>query len=625
MTGKKLAPREVPEFPKTSVPAFAESDLVGAVAEAANEEYSLQSQTFADRPAITSRAWWRHSVAERPPLRVGLLLNGPEMSSLSAAVIEDIQASNFAKIELAVYHKSPPTPRPPRGMFRPVIRTLTEANLRSHALYNLYQRFERRQKPKNHPLDPVDCSNLLSSIESFEVEPIRTKFVHRFPSEAIDRIRAKELDVLVRFGFNILKGDILTSARYGVWSYHHGDNTFYRGGPPHFWELWEGAELSGVILQVLTEQLDAGLVLCKSLFPTQTTLSVSVNRFVPYWGASDLVIRKLNELHRFGWEHVRQNAVPPEPYRGKRKIYRTPTNAEMARWLGPALLKKALQRPFRRDTIRHWKIGVRRSGKPLFEELNSNLEGVRWIESTKGHFWADPFVVEHDGKMWAFFEDHCYKTSQGLIACAELSEDGTLLSPTPCLQTPGCHYSYPYVFRDGGELLMIPEGRDSRAVELYRCADFPHKWERCAVLLRGKYVDTSVWKDGGLWWMLTTSADPDSRAAMLFLFFAEQLTGPWRFHPANPISSDIRNSRGAGRVFFDGKRWIRPSQSCSPVYGYSFTLNEICTVSTAGYAEQALREFHPEVLGRVTATHTYNWLPGVELIDGRVTTPADEI
>src|SRR5215469_408668 len=624
MTEKIPTRREIPAFRKTNAPVFAGIEL-GAAASATSEEHSLQMQPFAERPAITSRAWWRYSGADRPPLRIGLLLDGPELSNVCAAAIEDIQASNFAKIELAVYRKSVVTPRPRGGRFRHAIRTLTDANLRSHALYNLYLHFDRRLKPKNHPLDREECGNLLASIENFEVEPMGKKFVHRFPPEAIDRIRAKELDVLVRFGFNILKGDILTAARYGVWSYHHGDNDFYRGGPPHFWELREGAQLSGVILQILTEELDAGLVLCKSLFPTQATLSVSVNRFAPYWGASDLIIRKLNELHRCGWEHVRQKAVPPAPYRGKCKIYRTPTNAQMARWLVPTLLKKAVQRPFRREIISHWRIGVRRNGKPLFEELNSNLEGVRWLESPKGHFWADPFVMEHDGKVWAFFEDQCYATRKGLIACAEIAEDQTLISPAPCLQAPGRHYSYPYVFRDGGELLMIPEAKDSGAIELYRCADFPHKWERCALLLRGKYVDTSVWNDAGLWWMLTTSADPDSRAATLFLFFAEQITGPWRFHPANPISTDVRNNRGAGRVFFDGKRWIRPSQNSSPVYGHSFTLNEIGMVSTTGYAEQAMREFQPEVLDGIRATHTYNWIPGVELIDGVVARRGDEI
>lgn len=48
-------------------------------------------------------------------------------------------------------------------------------------------------------------------------------------------------------------------------------------------------------------------------------------------------------------------------------------------------------------------------------------------------------------------------------------------------------------------------------------------------------------------------------------------------------------------------------------------------VSTTGYAEQAMREFHPEVLGGIRATHTYNWIPAVELIDGVVARRGDEI
>jgi methionyl-tRNA formyltransferase len=126
-------------------------------------------------------------------------------------------------------------------------------------------------KPANHPLDIVDCSSMLAGIGSIEVEPMGKKFIHKFPPDALEKIRGKELDVILRFGFNILSGEILTVARYGVWSYHHGDNEFYRGGPPHFWELVEKSPLSGVILQVLTEELDSGLVLCKSLFSTEQT------------------------------------------------------------------------------------------------------------------------------------------------------------------------------------------------------------------------------------------------------------------------------------------------------------------------------------------------------------------
>ena len=580
------------------------------------------------RPGITTSRLWRYSPADRPPLRIGLLLDSPELVNFSARVIEDIQASNFTAIDLLVYKKSTAaaSSNPPAGTLKHILHRFSNANLRKHLLYDLYLRLDQRMKPPNHPLDPVDGSQLLMGIESIEVEPLGKKFVHRFPPDALDRIRAKNLDVLIRFGFNILKGEILTAARYGVWSYHHGDNDFYRGGPSHFWELYERSPLSGVILQVLTEEIDAGLVLCKSLFNTPATNSASVNRFGPYWGASDLVIRKLNELHRFGWEHLRRNALPPSPYRGKRKIYRTPSNLDMARWLAPLFVKKVVRRAFPWNRIHHWRIGIRLNRMPLFDEaFDGTLDNVRWIESPKGHFWADPFVIAHHGKNWVFFEDYSYATTRGHIACAEILPDGSFLSPLPCLQNSARHYSYPYIFREDHDLFMIPETGDSGSIDLYRCTDFPQTWVHDSTLLRGKFVDTSIWKDGGLWWLMTTSADPNLQAAILLLFFSEHLRGPWQFHPANPISTDVRNNRGAGRIFWSGQRWIRPSQNCSPSYGYSFTLNEVTKLSATEYSERPIREIRPELLKGIRTTHTYNWIPGIELIDGTKVMPLSKL
>src|SRR5580765_3138901 len=222
---------------------------------------------------------WQSSPADRPPLRVCLLLDSPKLSGFFARIIEDIQASNFSNLELLVYRKAHPTSaaaNPTRSPLNNLMRRLFDSKLRKRTLYRLYlDLIDKRMKQANHPLDKRDCSDLLAGIDRIDVEPIGQKFVHRFPDEALEQIRAKKLDVLIRFGFNILHGDILKAARYGVWSYHHGDNDFYRGGPAHFWELHEGSPLSGVILQVLTEELDGGLVLCKSLFTTQPTISMS--------------------------------------------------------------------------------------------------------------------------------------------------------------------------------------------------------------------------------------------------------------------------------------------------------------------------------------------------------------
>jgi hypothetical protein len=575
---------------------------------------SMQSQMFAP---------FRTSPAQNPRLRIGILLDSPKLSAFFARIIEDIQASNFARIELLVYRKRPASAQvQPRSRLGALKHRLLTPALRKRALYDLYLKFDERMKPRNHPLDVVDCSNMLAGIESIEVEPVGKKFIHKFPPEAIEKIRNADLDVILRFGFNILSGDILTVARYGVWSYHHGDNDYYRGGPPHFWELLEKAPLSGVILQVLTEELDGGLVLSKSLFTTEQTTSASVNRYTPYWGSTDMVIRKLNELHRYGWEYVKSRALENAPYQGKRKIYRMPTNSEMARWLAPVFLKKAAKSPFRQKTVQHWKIALRAGHRLLFESPEIDVRNFRWIEPPKDHFWADPFVIEHQGKHWMFFEDYFYPNRRAGIACAEILSDGTSVSPQACLESEH-HYSYPHVFRCGNELLMVPESLSSNSVDLYRCIEFPAKWKRERTLLRGRFVDTTLWQQDGLWWLMTTRAEPDSRAGSLFLFYSEALSGDWNFHPANPISTDIRNNRGAGAVFVADGKLIRPSQSCSPIYGYSFSFNEITELSTDRYSEKALRTVTP--WGDFCAVHTYNRAGNIEVIDGAIMTPLKKL
>jgi hypothetical protein len=571
--------------------------------------------------------YYRISPAGHAPLRTGLLLDSvDEIPAFAATIIEDIKASNFAGIELLIVRKTKETAASdPDSRGSGLLRHLANPQLRKHLLYNLYLRLDDRMKPANDPLASVDGKDLLSGIETVHVE-MGEDVAHPFPADAVEKIRAKDLDVLIRFGFNHLHGDILNVARYGVWSYQHGDNEFYRGGPSHFWELQEGCPLSGVILQVLTEEPDGGLVLCKSLFATEHTLSVSRNRYTPYWGSSDLIIGKLNELHQFGWDHVRERAIPSAPYKGKRAVYETPTNRDMLPWLGPALIKKAISYPFRRETVQHWKIASRVNARPLYDSPpDSDLTGFRWIDPPQGHAWADPFIFANDGKLWAFFEDYSYEKKRAGIACAEVSKEGAFGPPVLCLDHPSHHYSYPHVFRAGGGIFMIPESFDSNSVDLYRCQQFPHQWVHEANLLDGKFVDTTIWEHEGLWWFTTTSADPGPGAGSLLLFYSASITGDWHFHPSNPISTDIRRNRGAGSVFRNHNRLIRPSQSGAPTYGYSFAFNEITELSKQRYSEQPLKTITPEHWEGLSGVHTYNWAGNVELIDGCSAVPLKRV
>jgi hypothetical protein len=569
---------------------------------------------------------YQRSASERAPLRVGLLLNSKTLPKCFSEVVDHIQQCNFARLELLVLNGAEneriPDASAKRSPIRKALDLFLSTHRRRHLLFGVYQRWDRKHiNPATDPDAPVDCTVKLAEVDSISVTPIGKRFVHRFPADAIELIRAKNLDVLIRFGFNILRGDILAAARYGIWSYHHGDGDFYRGGPSNFWEIVERNPLSGVMLQVLNEELDAGKVLYKGWFATQPGLSRAQNCVQPYWGASTFVIQKLRELHQYGWEHVSRNTFSEAVYAGKKAIYTAPTNMEMLRWLGPVVVSKTLRRLIRRPKIEHWRLAIR-TGSTLIADATGSpeLAGFRWIESAQGRFYADPFLMEADGRTWVFFEDFDYATSKGIISCAELRGDGTF-EPMAVLERP-YHLSYPCVFRAGDDIFMIPESSANETVELYRCTRFPDRWVLENVLLQLPGVDTTIWMEAGVFWLFVTIQEPRGFGIQLSLFSSSTLTGKWTPHPANPISTDVRKSRGAGPIFRRNGKLFRPSQDCSGHYGRRFMLNEIVTLNGDHYEERPCVTVDPIWSPGLVGTHTYTHIGQLEVIDGCVPLPA---
>ena len=80
-------------------------------------------------------------------------------------------------------------------------------------------------------LPQLDAQKLLENVPVIEIKPKMDNYSDWFEEEDVEKIKEFNLDVIIRRGFRILKGDILNAAKYGVWSYHHDDNTVIRGVP----------------------------------------------------------------------------------------------------------------------------------------------------------------------------------------------------------------------------------------------------------------------------------------------------------------------------------------------------------------------------------------------------------
>ena len=90
-----------------------------------------------------------------------------------------------------------------------------------------------------------------------------------YNDKTINKIKELNLDIIIRGGSGILTGKILNSSKFGIISFHHGDNLVNRGGPSGFWEVYEKNPKTGFTIQILTERLDGGNVIKRGNFRTE--------------------------------------------------------------------------------------------------------------------------------------------------------------------------------------------------------------------------------------------------------------------------------------------------------------------------------------------------------------------
>lgn len=245
----------------------------------------------------------------------------------------------------------------------------------------------------------------------------------------------------------------------------------------------------------------------------------------------------------------------------------------------------------------------------------------------RDRYWGDPFVLKREKNFFVFVEEKIYETGRGRIACLTLNEDGRLLSHQVALER-AYHLSYPFLFEHRGETFMIPETARNHTVELYRCVQFPDRWEFVKTLMNGLYaVDTTLLEHEDKHWLFANvKEEGGSSLDALHLFSADSpFSERWIAHPRNPVVKNIGSARPAGRIFVNNGRLIRPSQDSSRRYGYGLKFNHITKLTSEDYEETVESTFEPPRIGgipgslrprgRILATHTFNQAGDLTVID----------
>jgi len=445
--------------------------------------------------------------------------------------------------------------------------------------------------------------------ELIELTPIVSEsgYVYRFSDEEIEKVKALNLDLLIRCGSGILRGGILSASRLGIVSFHHGDNKVYRGGPAGFWECYYRSPQTGFIIQRLTEELDAGEVLVRGFFGTRHYYSLN---------QAHVYKKSLTHLKNLLKKVASTGGLPPidrapAPY--SNVLFRAPNFTQCIVYGCKLLIRlsvKAIDRIVMPE--QRWGISV----------LSANWDqAVLWrsTEATlpQGRSWADPFLCTRDGRTFCFVEDFACKTGKAHITALEIS--GTRIIEHGIALKEPFHLSFPFLFKHQGGLYMCPETSKSRQIRVYRCTEFPLKWELEKILMEGvSAVDTMLFHRDGKWWMLTSidESGTGDHCSELYLFSSDSpLSTTWAPHPQNPIRIDSCGGRNAGLIL-EGEKMFRLAQ-CQGFdrYGHSLRVNEIKEVSESRYVEDPVATISPEFRNGLLGTHHLSTSGDTTVID----------
>ncbi|MDB5551214.1 MAG: hypothetical protein JWL86_1198 [Rhizobium sp.] len=283
----------------------------------------------------------------------------------------------------------------------------------------------------------------------------------------------------------------------------------------------------------------------------------------------------------------------------------------MMKGLAQRVGQKLGRRPF------YWQVAYRLIDGPGIAETGC-LDGTPFtVLADDGHrFYADPFVIEHDNRLFLFVEEFEYAKGRGTISVAELGADGRLSVPRVVLEEPH-HLSYPQIFAMDGEIFMLPESSAARELVLYRAELFPDRWVRDTVLMTDRdFNDATLLQSGGPFWLFGTERFGHGSASdTMTVHSAPSLCGPWTSHALNPIAIDHSAARPGGAFIRQGDKIVLPVQDGSRAYGGGLGLMDLMQVDEGDVVFAPVRPVEGGTAWARKGIHTLNRAGRLEVID----------
>jgi len=532
-------------------------------------------------------------------IKIGIIIDGEDVPLWIYRVIEKISCSEFAEIKLIIYNNN---------------KEKGHNNSKYSFIYKLHKKLDQLIFSSRVDYDKiVEVSNIIQGILCVSVNSKHNNQYNKTENTFHD-ISIHDLDIILNFSSFSFNESSLKLAKYGIWHYGIVNRNITGDFTSGYWELVKKIPVIEAVLLSSNSSFKKEIVIHRSWFPTNFN-SLQINLDHAYGLCSIIIPRLIKGFYLYGFESFKDLTLKYEKSdeETNNRIFFPPSNRQALINILVILFRYFFYRLEYHDKWK-WFLMYKFNQNP-FPDASSNY---KTLVPPKDRFWADPFVICRNSKIFIFIEEVIYRIKKGHITLLELDKEGKLLQTEKILEKP-YHMSYPFIFEYDNSFYMIPETSENKTIELYKCEEFPVKWSfvrNLKVNIIAK--DTTIFFYKNKWWLFTAINESHnfSDYAELFLFYSNDFyTTDWIPHPNNPIVTDIRNARPAGRVFMYDNKIYRPSQDCSVRYGRALNINQIITLSETSYKEVLISRNEAIWEAKLKGTHTLNFDENFSIID----------
>ncbi|MBI9063362.1 MAG: hypothetical protein JEZ14_15375 [Marinilabiliaceae bacterium] len=523
-------------------------------------------------------------------IKIGIILDSPVVPLWIYRVVNKIVDSEFAEIKLVVYNTKAGNNPPKISLF--------------YKLHEKLEQFIFRNR--------IDFSNK-ASLNQILRGVHETSICNNF-TDTCHEISLNRLDIILNFSSFVINDSGLKLSRMGIWNYTIECQNIFEINSNVYWKVVNKSPVIRAFLQCSNGSSGSTTVIHCSWLATNFN-STLLNLDQAFELCALIIPRLIRGIYLYGYEY--SNMLAKKYHKTDKDTASTvsplPSNGQAMMNMSRILVRYLYQRLM---VNKQWKWFLMYTFKPSpFPETITSYES---LIPPKDRFWADPFVLCRNSKKFIFIEEFPYRKKKGHISLLELDMTGKLVTRNTILEKP-YHMSYPFVFEHGNGYYMIPETSENRTVELYKCSVFPLEWSYVMNLMDNiNAKDTTLYYYNNKWWLFAAINESSSFSehAELFLFYSDDVTTTdWTPHPCNPIVTDIRTARPAGRIFTHNNKIYRPSQDCSVRYGRALNINQIITLNETSYKEVLISKTEATWHYRLKGVHTLNFDKDLSVID----------